>query len=92
MQSCTVIIVDSIYKLLGNSMRWQWEISKIYEDFNILVYMGNMFDSENVGKKELYMASWFYYYGIDIIIKQVLTGFHNNMYEVAEFPYVLHVL
>lgn len=32
-------------------MRWQWEASKIYEDFNILIHMANDVDSTAAGNK-----------------------------------------
>ena len=38
------VISEILYRLLGNSMRWHWENSKIYGDFNILVHMASEVD------------------------------------------------
>lgn len=39
------VISETLYRLLGNSMRWFWECSKIYEDYNVLIHMANEVDS-----------------------------------------------
>ena len=30
---------DSLYKQLGRNTRWFWEISKVYEDTNVLIHI-----------------------------------------------------
>ena len=62
------VISETIYRVLANSMRWHWECSKIYEDYNVLVHMANDADAYVAGNKDLYVASWFYYYGLELMI------------------------
>ena len=62
-------------------MRWQWEVSKIYDDYNYIIYMANELDAHISGKRELYVCSWYYYYGIGLMVKQMLVGFNIGMYE-----------
>ncbi len=79
--------------MLSNQMRWFWECSKIYEDFNILIHISNEADAAvGTGNKDLYISSWFYYYGLEMMIMQILTGFKINLYEPSEFKYVFYVL
>ena len=39
-------ISESIYRLLGNSMRWFWDNSRVYDDHNVLTHMASEVDSE----------------------------------------------
>lgn len=42
--------------------------------------MANEVDSYVGPTKEIYISSWFYYYGIELMIKQLLVGFQTNLY------------
>ena len=39
------VISETLYRFLGNSMRWFWECSKIYEDYNIIIHLANELDA-----------------------------------------------
>ena len=88
------VINETLYRLLGNSMRWFWECSKIYEDYNIIIHLANELDTEisSTPNREMYVCSWFYYYGLNLTIRQILTGFEINLYQPSELIYVLYVL
>jgi hypothetical protein len=32
-------IADSLYKQLGRNTRWFWEVSKVYDDVNVLIHL-----------------------------------------------------
>ena len=74
-KSGTPVISETIYRLLGNSMRWFWENSKVYEDFNILVHMASEVDNEvTSANREMLVCSWFYFYGLNLMVRQLLVG------------------
>lgn len=59
-----------------NKMRWFWECSRIYENYNIFIHLANELDAiVTAPHREIYISSWFYYYGLNLMIKQLLTGF-----------------
>ena len=35
------VVSETLYRLLGNNMRWQWECSKVYEDYNVMVHLSS---------------------------------------------------
>lgn len=40
----------------------------------------------------MYICSWFYYYGVNMGIKQIFTGFETNIYQPHECIYTMYVV
>lgn len=40
----------------------------------------------------MYVSSWFYYYGLELMIKQIMVGFENNLFELNELKYVFFLV
>jgi hypothetical protein len=84
---------ESLYRMLSRNSRWFWEISKSYDDYNVMIHLSNEIDSRfNEKKKEAYTSSWFYNWATNMMIRQVLWGFEEDLYEVAEYHYVTYQL
>lgn len=72
---------DYIYKQLGRNSRWFWEVSKVYDDINVLIHLCNELDSTiPEKKKDSFMASWFYNFATTKMIRQILWGFEEDLY------------
>lgn len=70
------VVSEVLFRYVGRNSRAFWEASKIYEDYNILIHLSNEFDASLFppGKKELYLSSWYYNFGLNVMIKQLFTG------------------
>ena len=88
------VVSEVLFRYLGRNTRSFWEVSKIYEDFNILIHLSNEFDVTIFppGKKELYIGSWYYNFGVSTMIKQLFTGIETNIYQHYEYPYIFYLL
>lgn len=40
----------------------------------------------------MYVSSWFYYYGLELMVKQLFVGFENNLFELSELKYIFYVV
>ena len=93
LKAAAQVISESLFRLMSNSMRWQWENSKIYSDYNYLVSLANEVDTEaSAPNRELIVCSWVYYYGLKMLVRQLLVGFSIQLYEPVEIKYVVFVL
>jgi len=69
-------------------------VSKIYEDYNILIHLANEFDGYIClpNKKELHVSSWYYNFGLNVMVKQLFSGIEIDLYQQYEYPYVFYLL
>lgn len=70
---------DVLLKIFLNRARWQWEASRIYDNFNYLVHFSNEFDKAEQ-KREVQLVTYAYNLGINHMIKQLQTGVQINLY------------
>jgi hypothetical protein len=67
--------------MLSRNSRWFWEISTSYDDYNVMIHLSNEIDSRfNEKKKETYTSSWFYNWATEMMVRQVLWGFEEDLY------------
>jgi hypothetical protein len=56
--------------------------------------MSNEFDISLFppNKRELHVSTWYYNTGLNILIKQLISGIQTNIYQHYEYPYVFYLL
>lgn len=54
--------------------------------------MQNELDSKYSEKRKDSVSSWFYQWAAELMVRQVLWGFEEDLYEPSEYHYVAHHL